>query len=469
MAAGGSLEHPWSVAEVNACVNQLLATSLPPAFFIQGEISNFRTYDRGHAFFTLKEPGAELPCVLWKDTLSRLKFKAKDGLAVIARGSIKLYEAQGRLQLYVEALYPQGAGALELAFRQLCDKLRGEGLFEQARKRPIPSLPQHIVIITSRTGDVLHDVLTTAFRRYPGLHVSLFPSPVQGPEAAPAMIRAIKAVNKYHHSLINAARAEPEARRGIDLILLVRGGGSLEDLWAFNDEALARAMVASAIPIATGIGHEPDTTIADLVGDLRGPTPTGITELTIPDVAALCTDIRNRGALLTRDIRRLVDLSARSLERSELHLTSTVRDTLHHHSARLDHLRRQIESIEPRHAIAQGWRRLEDASRRLDRAFRDKSSIPRRRDRLEHLRSRLDTALLAKTSAHRQQLSALAAHLHAVSPQAILERGFSITTDPSGAVIRSASSVRKGDHITTRTADGSFDSTVGKPRQSSLF
>src|SRR6185436_5781375 len=160
---------------VNALVNDVLAVGLPPMFFVAGEISNFRVYDRGHAFFTLKEAGAELPCVFWKDGLTRLKFKPKDGLAVIARGAVKLYEAQGKLQLYVETLFPQGAGALELAFRQLCEKLRAEGLFEPARKRPIPKLPRHVIILTSRTGDVLHDVLTTAFRRFPGLHVMLYP------------------------------------------------------------------------------------------------------------------------------------------------------------------------------------------------------------------------------------------------------------------------------------------------------
>ncbi len=209
---------------------------------MQGEISNFRTYDRGHAFFTLKDKVSELPCVLWKDALARLKFRPKDGLAVVARGAVRLYEPQGKLQLYVETLFPQGAGALELAFRQLCEKLRDEGLFAQERKRPIPRLPEHVAIITSRTGDVLHDVLTTAWRRFPGLRVSLFPVRVQGAQAVADIIHAIELLGGYSGSKI-------------DLILLVRGGGSLEDLAAFNDEALARAICARSCQIATGIGH----------------------------------------------------------------------------------------------------------------------------------------------------------------------------------------------------------------------
>jgi len=178
-AAAGSAHQPLTISQANTLLAHALAAALPAVFFVQGEISNFRTYDRGHAFFTLKDAAAELPCILWKDALARLKFKPRDGLAVIARGAVRLYEPQGRIQLYVETMWPQGAGALELAFRQLCEKLRQEGLFELARKRPLPRLPRHVAVITSRTGDVLHDVLTTAWRRFPGLHVSLLPVRVQ--------------------------------------------------------------------------------------------------------------------------------------------------------------------------------------------------------------------------------------------------------------------------------------------------
>jgi exodeoxyribonuclease VII large subunit len=474
----GTPTKPLTVRQVNALVNSVLNVALPPAFFIAGEISNFRTYDRGHAFFTLKEAGAELPCVLWKDALARLKFRPKDGMAVIARGGVKLYEPQGKLQLYVETLIPQGAGTLELAFRQLCEKLRAEGLFEQARKRPIPKLPQRIAVITSRTGDVLHDVLTTAYRRYPGLHTMVYGVRVQGEMAAPEIACAIETLNRHAGAL------------AIDLILLVRGGGSLEDLWAFNEEIVARAIVASRIPIATGIGHEPDTTIADLVGDLRGPTPTGVTELTIPDVGALLNVLDARKALLTRDLRRMVEWSRSHLGRSAMAFEIAVKESLRNRQQRIDMLTRLVERIEPRHAIAQGWRRVEESSRRLEKAAHNRLAceleslnrtiyrlercnpagrIQRQRDRVEVLAARLRNAAARGVQSAGEKMTALAAHLRMVSPQSVLDRGFSITTDAAGNLVRSPEQVKKGDLLTTRVADGQIVSTVGKPKQSTLF
>jgi exodeoxyribonuclease VII large subunit len=500
----GTPERPLSVGAVNSLVNQILCGALPPTFYIAGEVSNFRTYDRGHAFFTLKETGAELPCVLWKDSLARLPFRPKDGMAVIARGTVKLYEPQGKLQLYVETLLPQGTGGLELAFRQLCEKLKAEGLFEHARKRPIPRVPQRIAVITSRTGDVLHDVLTTAHRRFPGLHILLFPVRVQGPEAAGEITRALEALN--HHNRQYAIQ-NPEAPNqkskiknqkskilpsppSIDLILLVRGGGSLEDLWAFNEERLARAIVASTIPIATGIGHEPDTTIADLVGDLRGPTPTGITELTIPDVRTLATEVDARATLLTRDLRRLLTAAENAVERNALALTAAGREIVRQRTTRLDSLRRMVERIEPRHAIAQGWRRVEEGERRLATTIAarvrhggdalnrlthrlERTSpairIERARERVETLASRLRAAggLRLKNSLH--QLETLAEQLRVVSPQAVLDRGYSITQLKDGTIVRTTSQVKKGDLLRTRLAEGDIESVVGKPKQESLF
>jgi len=486
----GSAQKPLTISQANTLLAHALAAALPAVFFVQGEISNFRTYDRGHAFFTLKDAGAELPCILWKDALARLKFKPKDGLAVIARGSVRLYEPQGRIQLYVETLWPQGAGALELAFRQLCEKLRHEGLFEAARKRPLPRLPRHVALITSRTGDVLHDVLTTAWRRFPGLHVSLYPVRVQGEQAAPDIIRAIQRLNVYNEYLGEAESKIENQKLKIDLILLVRGGGSLEDLWAFNDERLARAIVASRIPIATGIGHEPDTTIADLVGDLRGPTPTGVTELTIPDVRALSAELRNQAALLTRDVRRTLTLWQTGVERTAVQLTAGMREALRGRRQRLDQHARQVAAIEPRHAIAQGWRRVEEGQRRLEQAARERlrlritgltaiahrleraspaGRMGRHRDRVGHLEGRLAAALAARLGGARQRLEAGVRQLRGVSPEAVLERGFSITKDQNGAIVRKAEQVRRGDVITTRLAQGEITSTVGKPKQGTLF
>jgi len=492
-AAAGSAHKPLTISQANTLLAHALAAALPAVFFVQGEISNFRTYDRGHAFFTLKDAGAELPCILWKDALARLKFKPKDGLAVIARGAVRLYEPQGRIQLYVETMWPQGAGALELAFRQLCEKLRQEGLFEAGRKRAIPRLPRHVAVVTSRTGDVLHDVLTTAWRRFPGLRVSLYPVRVQGEQAAPDIIRAIERLNAYGEQLA-AWESKIESGGGrkskIDLILLVRGGGSLEDLWAFNDEALARAIVASRIPIATGIGHEPDTTIADLVGDLRGPTPTGVTELMVPDVRALSAELQNRAALLTRDVRRTVTLWRTGVERTAVQLTAVMREAVRERRQRVEQHARQVAGIEPRHAIAQGWRRVEEGQRRLVQAaceqlrtrMADLTGIAHRlerssplgrmgrlRDRVGHLEGRLRAALAGRLAGARQRLEAGARQLRGVSPEAVLERGFSITKDKDGIIVRKAEQVRRGDLITTRLFEGEITSTVGKPKQGTLF
>ena len=462
-----------TVKQVNALIQSALAANLPGYFLVQGEISNFRVYERGHAFFTLKEPGAELPCVCWKDALARLKFKPGDGMAVVARGAVKMYEPQGKIQLYVEDLYPQGMGKLELAFRQLCAKLKAEGLFEAERKRALPRLPQRVAILTSRTGDVLHDVLTTAYRRYPGLHLMLLPVPVQGAGAAGKIAEGIKMVNAY-----SAAREE-RGEGAIDLMLLVRGGGSLEDLWAFNEEAVARAIVASRVPIATGIGHEPDTTIADFVGDLRGPTPTGVTELTIPDVR-----------VLGREVARLAEAARAEVRGLELELTQALRQRVRRDGARVEEVARQIAAIEPRHAIAQGWRRVDEAGRRLAEHGRGAlrrtedgltrlqwrlaqtaplARIQREADRVGHLEAQAGRALRNRLAAAGQKLAAAAGQLKTVSPQSVLERGYSITRDAEGRLVRSKLHVATGDVVTTRVSDGEFRSTVGTPRQGHLF
>jgi exodeoxyribonuclease VII large subunit len=340
-----------------------------------------------------------------------------------------------------------------------------------------------VALITSRTGDVLHDVLTTAWRRYPGLCVSLAPVRVQGEQAAGDIIRAIELLNAYQGTI------EPPHLK-LDLILLVRGGGSLEDLWAFNEEALARAIAASRIPIATGIGHEPDTTIADLVGDLRGPTPTGITELTIPDVRALCGEIASHAAMLTRDMRRMATFWETRVDRAAISLRAAAAEAVQKRRDALDRQARKIAAIEPRHAIAQGWRRVEESQRRLAHAARSRltgrrelltgmqhrlqcaapqAGLPRLRDRVAHLASRLTLALRGKLSARLQKVAAVEGQLRAVSPQSVLDRGYSITSDKQGNIVRSKTQVQRGDVLTTRVADGEIQSTVGKPKQGQLF
>ncbi|NNM86922.1 MAG: exodeoxyribonuclease VII large subunit, partial [Phycisphaerae bacterium] len=234
--AAAEPEKVHSVSQVNALITQALADHFSGSLRVAGEISNFSVSQRGHAYFTLKDSSAQLACVIWREALARLGTTIADGMAVVVRGSVRFYEPHGRIQLYVDDIAPQGAGALEMAYRQLCEKLKKEGLFEQGRKRQLPRLPLRVVVVTSPTGDALHDVLTTARRRFPGLHLMIYPVAVQGASAAHQIANAIRQINRHSQAI-----------GGVDLILLVRGGGSLEDLWAFNEEIVARAMVAGHI------------------------------------------------------------------------------------------------------------------------------------------------------------------------------------------------------------------------------
>ena len=459
-----------SVSEINGLIGRVLQAQLPAVLRVRGEISNFNVYSKGHAFFKLKDQRSELPCMMWRNDLEKLRFSAADGLEVIAEGEVKLYEAQGRLQLYVHSMIPQGAGELELAFRQLCDKLRAEGLFDAARKRPIAPVPLHIVVITSATGDVFHDVLTTAQSRFANIHIMLFPVQVQGAPAAADIVQAIELVN-----------AHAAAIGGVDLILLVRGGGSLEDLWAFNEEAVARAIVRSSIPIATGIGHEPDVTIADLVADLRGPTPTGVAAMVIPEKTVLHNQVATLANLLLREWTTRCRDSQHMLDRRQAALTEEIFRMVRSAVRTTDIAGRQIAAIEPRHAIAQGWRRLESATQRLQQ--RGVEHIRRARERLTDGAGRLQShgpqsrraqyhavlmgldTQLASAMRHRQQLrqhqlADLEKQLELAGPMQVLQRGFTITTDAKGVVIKTAAQVNPGEIVKTRTADGSFGSVV---------
>ena len=459
-----------SVSEINGLIGRVLQSQLPAVLRVRGEISNFNIYSKGHAFFKLKDQRSELPCMMWRNDLEKLRFSPTDGLEVIAEGEVKLYEAQGRLQLYVHSMIPQGAGELELAFRQLCDKLRAEGLFDAARKRPIPSVPLHIVVITSATGDVFHDVLTTARNRFANIHIMLFPVQVQGAPAATDIVRAIELVN-----------AHAETIGGVDLILLVRGGGSLEDLWAFNEEAVARAIVNSSIPIATGIGHEPDITIADLVADLRGPTPTGVAALVVREKRALAKSVAVLEDMLLREWTTRCRDGQHVLDLRQAALTEEIFRMMRSASRKTDSAGRQIAAIEPRHAIAQGWRRLENATQQLrqrgaeiirhsrDRLVETVTDLQRHGPQARHAKYRAALAgfntHLASAMRHKRQFSVqrladLEKQLKLAGPLQVLNRGFTITTDQRGRIVKSAGQVQPGEQVATRTADGTFGSIV---------
>ena len=377
-ALAGSPERVWSVSELTALVKATLEGDFADVA-VCGEVSNLARPRSGHVYFSLKDDGAQVRAVLWKTDARRLVFELGDGLAVRAWGDLTVYSPRGEYQLIVRKVEPEGIGPLELAFRQTVERLKAEGLFDPDRKRPLPRFPRRIVIVTSPTGAAVRDLLQVIGRRWAAVDLVIAPTRVQGPGAAQEVAAAIAAANRVE---------------GADLVIVARGGGSLEDLWAFNEEAVARAIFASRLPVVSAIGHEVDVTVADLVADRRALTPSEAGELCVPDA---------------RDVRATLD---------------AYRDRL---------------------ALA--------AASRLARARVD----------LDALRDRLARASGRDLDRRRERLGRLAAALEALSPLAVLARGYSLTSLADGTPLRTAADARPGDLVRTRLADGDFTSRVEAP------
>ncbi|NQU76751.1 MAG: exodeoxyribonuclease VII large subunit, partial [Planctomycetes bacterium] len=289
-SVGPKAGAPRTVSDLLADIKAALAEGLPQEVVVVGEVSNFKRHGSGHLYFSLKDTGGQISAVMFRAAASRLRFEPEDGLQVVASGRVDVYEAQGKLQLYVERLLPQGAGALELAFRQLVQKLQAEGLFDAAHKKPLPGYPERICVITSATGAAIRDIRRTLARRWPAAAVYLILTAVQGESAAGEIARAVRAAD---------ANAE---RLGLDVLIVARGGGSVEDLWSFNAEAVARAIFDCRVPVISGVGHEIDTTIADMVADVRAATPTAAAELATPDREQLRRFCRQQAGRMRRGI-----------------------------------------------------------------------------------------------------------------------------------------------------------------------
>lgn len=389
------IENPfWTVTSLTLYLRDLFENDEAlQDLWVQGEISNFTRAASGHLYFTIKDSGSALKCVMWRSQAGRLKFAPRDGLAIEAHGSIRIYEAQGQYQLYADALRPAGEGALYQEFLRLKARLEAEGLFDPERKRLIPDWPQRIGIVTSPTGAALQDMLNTIRRRFPLVEVIIAPSSVQGSEAPAELIAALDLLNKD---------AQP------DVILLARGGGSIEDLWAFNDENLARAIAASLAPVITGVGHETDFTIADFVSDLRAPTPTAAAELATPTQEDLRASIEEYRQTLARLIdQRLI------MEKSRM-------DRFLHRLA--------LRSPETR--------------------------IRSHRQSLDEANYRLRITLLHTLRIKQGNLSAFEKRLHALNPSAILQRGYAALRTTDAQPVRSVAQVSIGDILHARLADG---------------
>ena len=424
-------------SQLNALARDLLEGSFPQVW-VEGEISNFSRPASGHAYFTLKDARAQVRCALFRSNAARLRFAPRDGMLVLARGRLTLYEARGDYQLVLEHLEEAGEGALRRAFEELKARLAAEGLFDTDRKRPLPAYTRRLAVITSPRGAAVRDVLSVLGRRFPLLEVEVLPVPVQGDGAAAQILDMLQ-------------RAGRSGR--YDLILLTRGGGSLEDLWAFNDEALARAIVASPVPVVAAIGHEVDVSLADFAADLRAPTPSAAAELLVPDRGELVERLRRDRQRFDALLARVLGAQAQRVDQAFLKLQA-LRPQL-----RLERGRNRLDAL--RHRLGLAWQapaarrgeRLSRLLRRLDQAH------PRRRLEAHRHRLALIQRALAALPARlveprRLQLRGLARALESVSPLATLGRGYAIVFDENGQVLRRAADARDGDRLRARLADG---------------
>jgi exodeoxyribonuclease VII large subunit len=412
--------------------------------WVEGEISNYRPAPSGHVYFTLKDADAQLPVVLFRRQAMLLRFRPEDGLHVLARGRVSVYEQRGQMQLVAETMEPVGAGSLQLAFEQLKARLKAEGLFDAERKRPLPAFPRTVGIITSPTGAVIRDFLNIVARRHSGLSVLVCPVSVQG-DSAPGEIEA--------------ALAELNDSGLVDVIVLARGGGSLEDLAAFNSERVARAIAASRLPVVSAIGHETDFTIADFVADLRAPTPSAAAELITEAQHKIAERVAEQSHRLERAARfQLLQARQRLTRLPVSRAEGRVNTQLHRLAQRLD-------DLSFRHGTAMGRVLQQDQLHLAELTAAVLRHDPRQqlglaRERLAVCRTHLDRTLERKVHESAVHLSALDARLHSLSPLAVLERGYALVLDAAGGLVRSTNQIAAGDKVTTRLSDGGFISRV---------
>jgi len=390
----------YAVSEVNQLIKQIL-DSVPAlgSICVRGEISNYKLYPSGHHYFTLKDPEGAIRCVMFKGQATRLRFRPENGMKVLVVGRVSVFPRDGAYQLYCESITPNGVGDLYVAFEQLKEKLWKEGLFDADHKKALPQYPQTIAIVTSSAGAAIHDMLRILRRRYPLAKVKLLPVRVQGVEAPSEIVGAIRYANRW---------------KVADLIIAGRGGGSIEDLWAFNDERVAREIYGSEIPVISAVGHEPDVTIADFVADARAATPSHAAEIAVPDQRELLGQIQG---MKTHMIRA--------------------------ESKRLALLRQRLEALESKRVLRDPGAPIQDKRMLLDRVQRD-----------------LGRAASLRLSETRRELGEMAAALDAMSPLKVLGRGFAMVTDEAGEIVKRAADVGPGDHITATLAEGSLRCVV---------
>jgi exodeoxyribonuclease VII large subunit len=443
MAAGTPVREILSITQLNATARSLLERGLG-SVWLEGEISNLARPASGHWYFSLKDEAAQVRCAMFRNRSLLVRFPVKDGARVLARGRVSLYEARGEFQVVIEHLEEAGEGALRRRFEELKRKLLAEGLFDAGRKQPLPTLPRRIGIITSPTGAALRDILHILQRRFPAVPALIYPVSVQGEAAPREIVQALQLA---------------DARRDCDVLIVARGGGSLEDLMAFNDEAVARAIAACTIPVISGVGHETDSTIADFVADERAPTPSGAAERAVPDSAEY---LRTLGALergLVLSMRRKLQTLRQALQQGQRSLQQlSPRARLQQHAQRLDELEQRLQRC-IRHRLERTRLRLGSAAALLARSSPARRLAPLQQ-RLQVAGRRLPGAMQRRLLDARERFERSARTLHAVSPLATLERGYAIVTDENSRVITDAAGLAPGAHIAARVARGVVLATV---------
>ncbi|MBI4465085.1 MAG: exodeoxyribonuclease VII large subunit [Acidobacteria bacterium] len=439
----------YRVGELSRLIREKLEAEFTD-IWVDGEVSNFKEAPSGHLYFTLKDEAAQLRCICFRQQARYLRFRPEDGLQVMARGRIGVYEPRGEYQLYVDSLEPQGVGALQLAFEQLKRKLTAEGLFDAGRKKPLPRFPRRIGIITSPRGAVIRDIIRILERRHDGLHLLIYPVRVQGEGASEEMIEALR----FFH-------LPPPRGMPVDVLIVARGGGSLEDLWAFNEEKLVRAIASCSIPVISAVGHETDFTLADFVADLRAPTPSAAAEMVVETKQQLQEQVAGYEEALAKLMRyRMLQYRHGLTELLAHRGFQTLRTLLAQAAQRHD---------EAANALAQGARDYLRQARRLweqPDAFLRHFDLRGRRER-DFLRWNRQSAALAHAVRmllvrRRAPLDSLTAQLEQLSPRKILERGYAIAQNLSGKVLRDAAQVSPGEPITVRLAKGSLAVAVEK-------
>lgn len=432
-----------TVTELNSRAQAVLEAGFPAQLWVRGEVSNLRgPLSSGHMYFSLKDLKSQVSCAMFKSRRERLRFDVKDGLEVLAQARVGLYAPQGKYQLVVEQMELAGAGALQQAFEALKQRLLKEGLFDEGRKRPLPVYPKTIGVVTSPTGAAIRDILQVLKRRYPAVGVIIYPAPVQGEGAAARIAEAIETAN----------------RRGeCEVLLIGRGGGSLEDLWAFNEEVVARAVYSSAIPVVSGVGHEIDYTIADFVADKRASTPSAAAEVLSPDSAELQARLAQQGAKIRQRMAGLLETQTRHVEQLFRRLPRPV-SLLQNLAQRVDGL-----SLRLQHFMGSRIAQWRDRLNRADGAARAQNPLHRlgaRRERCAHLEQRLGACVRRQLDGLKEQSRFLSHALEAASPLSILERGYAIVADEGGNIVRKAEQLREDAVTTTRFSQGSVRSRV---------